>query len=527
MPNPDSNNLSEQTPEENRPPRRWVWHSTENSIAAGQISILAIVETLLAMLAYIGFAFYLNAQWWLLITAVVAPILLLRSPQSEVLGVCWLQSYWGQHDRKWSDLSIFEKSLCAGIPFLVVTVMISWLASLWLPGSNDWDLFWRTFLLGVFALLALFSLILMLIPSWGVAGVFAVVSTFVITVVVAISTEWSEKSLIITCIGFLAGAYIGPVVFVLLVKPKVTLVPNHRRGVALDILFIIWLLPFFTVAVWGRSLFIRAAVTLRHPFWGIRSLANNFMETIWCKDLCHYPELLPGAKQVSGIFSVSSLIKVLISERSEKNHTWWTFLLFTAAWYVPALLYRWSLKATLWLWWPLALLLRQIRQGSDLTIHRKNVRHTGMFSNALLFVALLSLGWLGTHYFTNQWFVDLLGDNAKLLLEQLKTFSIPGELWRAVLLVWSTLVVLIWGYAKYVKEQRDSLYQGIEALEKLPEAGKVVLKTMAARLDRLYTVLVVMTILVGYSVILTLANHYYPQELYQLLPLVESWKAWL
>ena len=77
-----------------QPTRGWVWHSTDDSIAAGQISVLSVVETFCALGLYGWLAFHFEHQWWLLISAVAAPIILLRSPESKALGVKWLHHYW-------------------------------------------------------------------------------------------------------------------------------------------------------------------------------------------------------------------------------------------------------------------------------------------------------------------------------------------------------------------------------------------------------------------------------------------------
>ncbi|WP_296676613.1 MULTISPECIES: hypothetical protein, partial [unclassified Thiothrix] len=151
------------TAPDTRPPARgWVWHSTDASIAAGQLSLLSVLETFCALGLYGWLAFHFDHQWWLLISAVAAPIILLRSPESKALGVQWLGSYWEgwNSDREWGDLTLSEKALVIGIPLVVAGLLTWWLASLWLPGYTGWALFWRSFALGAFA--------------FAVAGAFAV-----------------------------------------------------------------------------------------------------------------------------------------------------------------------------------------------------------------------------------------------------------------------------------------------------------------------------------------------------------------
>jgi hypothetical protein len=69
--------------------------SNKESVTRGEVSILAIVETLLA----IALVFYLSAHFntlrWLAIAMCVAPLLLLRTDESTRLGVDWFKAWAG------------------------------------------------------------------------------------------------------------------------------------------------------------------------------------------------------------------------------------------------------------------------------------------------------------------------------------------------------------------------------------------------------------------------------------------------
>jgi hypothetical protein len=93
-----------------KPARGWVWHSTDASIAAGQISLLSVLETFFALGLYGWLAFHFEHQWWLLISAVAAPIILLRSLESEQLGVKIL----------------YKKSFSDGIALIFSFILICW-----------------------------------------------------------------------------------------------------------------------------------------------------------------------------------------------------------------------------------------------------------------------------------------------------------------------------------------------------------------------------------------------------------------
>ena len=69
--------------------RNWVWHSTLETRAAGRVSVLACVETLFAVALYWWIALRYHTHWHLVSSVFIAPLLLLRSPESMKLGVQW------------------------------------------------------------------------------------------------------------------------------------------------------------------------------------------------------------------------------------------------------------------------------------------------------------------------------------------------------------------------------------------------------------------------------------------------------
>lgn len=62
--------------------------------------MLAVAETLLVLLLYVWAAWHYERQWWLLLSAVAAPIILLRSEGSKARGVALLQKYWEAWERE-------------------------------------------------------------------------------------------------------------------------------------------------------------------------------------------------------------------------------------------------------------------------------------------------------------------------------------------------------------------------------------------------------------------------------------------
>ena len=65
----------------------WRWTSTPLSADRGEISVLAIVETFVAISISLGIAWYYETIIHIAVSACIAPFLLLRTHRSTVLGV--------------------------------------------------------------------------------------------------------------------------------------------------------------------------------------------------------------------------------------------------------------------------------------------------------------------------------------------------------------------------------------------------------------------------------------------------------
>lgn len=136
-----------------QPTRGWVWHSTDDSIAAGQISVLSVVETFCALGLYGWLAFHFEHQWWLLISAVAAPIILLSSPESKALGVKWLRSYWKNWNgnaRNWHNFSWGEQISLITISLFIMGTSIA-IFTLRITTHNELMAFWYSLSFGIFA----------------------------------------------------------------------------------------------------------------------------------------------------------------------------------------------------------------------------------------------------------------------------------------------------------------------------------------------------------------------------------------
>lgn len=109
---------------------------------------------------------------------------------------------------------------------------------------------------------------------------------------------------------------------------------------------------------------------------------------------------MPGAGEVSDAFSFRGLLKYKI--RSKFNEKIFDLLLLTILApliYLSALLYRWNLKASAWLWGPVALLLSPVLWANDETMRHKTAYWTTRAVQSVLWSVWVGfVGWLLAAY---------------------------------------------------------------------------------------------------------------------------------
>src|SRR5262245_50955677 len=71
----------------------WKFWSTPESIESETPSVMAIVETVIAVCLYWYYAMHFDSYLPLMISIAVAPLVLLRSDESVALGVKWFRAF--------------------------------------------------------------------------------------------------------------------------------------------------------------------------------------------------------------------------------------------------------------------------------------------------------------------------------------------------------------------------------------------------------------------------------------------------
>ena len=254
-------------------------------------------------------------------------------------------------------------------------------------------------------------------------------------------------------------------------------------------------------------------------YQGITNLPKNWRETLFAIDFTHYPELIPDAKKISHELDSKYILNELFSKNGFRRKFNSTFILIF--WYPPAQIWRWSLKATLWLWFPLTLLLRPPFEGKNLDEVRDITAFRITTNKWLTFVALLIAIWLGSSYLPEiKTWVETLSDT--ISKPALKLLEItPPSLGLRQIALWLCCAIagLLWlstlklqTMHKKILEEEDAIHSGI------PEARLHLFRQRAHNLERIYTIQVVSFIFLSYSFLLYFAYQWYPQETLHFIP---------
>jgi hypothetical protein len=330
---------------------KWVVWSTRTSIENDIPSITAIIETLFAVLIYWWIAIQFETYLPFLVSVAIAPLVLLRSDESVELGVKWFAKW--EHKVWQPNLRTLQpKKIKLALPILgsgVGLILLSdyILASTFLVGAAPHYAFFGGFVFGGVSM----SLVLacwLLSPSDN-------------------SPARHENNRIPERVA------ITLITFLFLLVMNAAAGPMVAAGVILGTL-----LTSISLFVLVVSIAIRATATLKNLGAGIRSLPHNFRRLVLCTSPLQEPELVPGLQSFETDFTLSSvLLRYKVERQSTKfSDSLLAYFLYLPAiimWFLPAWLYRITLKSTAWFWWPLAFLGGDLRRVKNPELFRWDV----------------------------------------------------------------------------------------------------------------------------------------------------------
>ena len=109
------------------------WVSSKESVAKGEVSVLAIVETLCAIALVFYLSSHFNTLRWLAIAMCVSPLLLLRTEESVRLGIEWFDHAWAAFSGLYAKTDDYlaadwrnspRKNSIVWVPWVVVLVLV-------------------------------------------------------------------------------------------------------------------------------------------------------------------------------------------------------------------------------------------------------------------------------------------------------------------------------------------------------------------------------------------------------------------
>lgn len=313
--------------------------------------MLAVVEIPFAVALFWWITTISPWPWFTVVGLMAAPMLLLRSPASIDEGVAQLRMYWEgrKRARSWTELCF------VGVLAAIVSAVLSYAwAQQWLPGVSAWPLFFVSMLIGALASAVAFAVVVAFaFASMEVDGVLGGVAGAVAGAIAgAIAGAGAVAG-----VGVVAG--LGVVVVV--------------SAPVSDKLGPIIILPSVVFGFFLRMTLIRVVATWLHMSAGLGAFAKNWRETVLVIDIWHPPAMLPGAGEVSKVLTFSGAWGMPLAGSSAfdtaANGVGKLFLMLFI--YLPALFYRWNIKASSWLWGPVALMLWPVAWVNDEAMRRK------------------------------------------------------------------------------------------------------------------------------------------------------------
>jgi hypothetical protein len=319
---------------------KWVWFSTHETIENEVPSVTAILETVIAVPLYWWIALKVGIFWPLLISAAVAPLVLLRSERSVKLGTVLVR----QFELPMSIIEIDLNKASGSWPDLfIITSIFSAMSTISLKifGTNLYN----------------FSIISMILHYY-----IAVIASILLCLLLNVINSKYIKVIPNSLSHYLDRSYDMAVSFLW--------TPLHP--------------PFITVTM-VIIRFYASAINIKST---ISTLPKNFRRVSLCTSPIHIPEIDPGLDKTNSLYAFHNYFWNSLPKKdilASFGTFSWALLLFLPAW-----LYRLTIKSTAWFWWPLAFLGGDLRRAKNPKLFRWKVWGS-LWAKASLIGAALSI----------------------------------------------------------------------------------------------------------------------------------------
>ena len=296
------------------PKIRWVWVSSEDSRAAGIVSVMAMIETLICVALYWALWLYWGVTWhhWMILIA--TPLVLMRSKLSLQKGVDWFDG-WSMY---WTDKG-------KSAPKVYVIIVLS-----------------------IIAAAAVVTLSRLVPDHASHSGLIAYNAA-------AVAAGLNVAFLLYTFFGMREKSERLSTIFAVV---GIALLLEMRVMVAVFAILLGWVLGlalFFLsvcLGIWLRAFIVRVSATFRHPILGAVAIPRNWVRHVLVIDFRDPPELIPG--HLGLVYGERISLSVKNKDGTAKDAANFVFdILGSVVFYLPALLWRWSIKSTAWFYLPL------------------------------------------------------------------------------------------------------------------------------------------------------------------------------
>jgi hypothetical protein len=342
-----------------KPAKNWCWWSTTESIQREVPCVTAIIETLIAVPLYWWIALQVGTLPSLLIGVAVAPLVLLRSEESVALGIRWFLAYEKAivRDITYNDLSGNNRWLLWTLPLICFFI-----SAIIIFDILDVSVFYPNDLLGT----------IWISLSIGIVLAFLLTVPLLISVTIVIPP--------LSPAFHIYGVFIG------------------NRSYFIETCFILLMIPGYMIGVLVVTIGIRIAATIIHLQSGIRSLPRNFRRLAVCTSPVQIPEIIPGIETTDSQYRFREALDIFTGHYDLRDYIALLPLGFSVAiLYLPAWLYRLTIKSTAWFWWPLAFLGDELGQARNPKVLSLKVRDSLWARTRFALACLMLLVFVGTN----------------------------------------------------------------------------------------------------------------------------------
>lgn len=409
--------------------------SNKKSIAHNEISLLAIFEIIFAVFLYWLIALYFNTYWHIIISIFIAPIFLISSEESKKKGLDLLD--------KWTKLSYEDITLEIRLIMVAITLFIITLFSylsykFFISSANGFE----------------FNVFLVYIISCIITGVILVFFT-------SKNAEYFDlmsRQLTAMHVGLIISSFLIqiPTLFLInLIIFIILILISRVFGVRLITAFIL-INPFtFTLGVLLRSLLSTIISIYSYLKQSVYEIASNWRRQMFVVDFHQYPEIMPDIEK-----SKMERLKFSVLIKQIKNdHI--AFIPFFVFIFGPLLLisiiYRISIKSTLWFYIPFLLLVKspQLENSSKIGEFLSELYQTIWAKWRFVIASITVCAFVLTHFNYYNYSKEINSPFASMIAMLYFDFS-SVETWKILQLSVAILTICIFIYADLIRVPKIS-----------------------------------------------------------------------